>query len=107
MFSPSVAQARRLEAQARRKSELYRALKRELPVRLTARQKIALNRAVNLTHKAELAALDPDITANDLVRLDRCAAAARAAWSRVADTHKQQHREAVPTLQELMAGAHG
>jgi hypothetical protein len=66
------------QAQVRRTLALKRAFQRELGRKPTCLQRTAIDRAATLTAKAEAAALDPLTTANDVVRLDRAAARARA-----------------------------
>jgi hypothetical protein len=62
-----------------RHKELRAAFKRMVPHRrLTVAEKQVLSRAVALTAKAELAALDPDSDHNDVVRLDGAAELGRA-----------------------------
>jgi hypothetical protein len=66
------------DAQASRVLALKRAYQRELGRKPTLIQTTLINRACMLTAKAEAAALDPSVTANDLVRLDNKAQQARA-----------------------------
>lgn len=78
---PSMLAAR--DAQASRLAELGRAFKRQLPRRLTVAEKHCMDRAVRLTFRAEQAALDPKVCANNVVRLDNAATRARGAWQRL------------------------
>jgi hypothetical protein len=57
---------------------LKRAFQRELARRPTTLQRLLLERAVTLSIKAEVASADPDMPANDVVRLDGAARRARA-----------------------------
>lgn len=66
-------------AQARRVLALKRAFQRELGHKPTTIQKSLIDRAAVMTAKAEAAALDSTVTANDCVRLDNTANRARAA----------------------------
>jgi hypothetical protein len=67
------------DAQARRAAALRRAFQRELNHKPTTLQRTLIDRAVILTARAEIAALDPNTSPNDCVRLDGAAARARAA----------------------------
>jgi hypothetical protein len=98
----SVGQALHDARQAQRRREIYRALKRQLPIRLTAAQRIVLSRAADMTWRAEIAMASADVTANDLVRLDRVAASARNAWAQLVRAHKPPPRSLTPTLSELL-----
>jgi hypothetical protein len=86
------------EAQARRVLALKRAYQRELAHKPTLIQKTLIDRAAVLTAKAEAAALDPTVTANDLVRLDNKAERARA---EMFESIKRE--EELPTLEEMLA----
>jgi hypothetical protein len=67
-----------------RHKELRAAFKRQAPhSRLTVSEKQILARAVTLTARAELAALDPTTDPVVVVRLDGAAARARREWGRV------------------------
>jgi hypothetical protein len=65
----------------------------------TTEEVTALNRSVRLTLRAELAATDPDVSANDIVRLDGAAARARKAWTRMVEAR----RPSPPTLAQVWA----
>jgi hypothetical protein len=86
-------------AQARRVLALKRAFQRELGRKPTLLQRTLIDRAAVLTAKAEVAALDPTISANDCVRLDGAAARARAAMFKAIATRDPSG----PTLQEYIA----
>jgi hypothetical protein len=85
------------DAQARRVLALRRAYQRELRHRPTTIQKALIDRAATLTALAERAALDPAVTANDLVRLDNKAERARA---EMFDSFKREEGP-VPSVTEL------
>jgi hypothetical protein len=104
MLSPTAEQAQRNAAQARRRKEIYVALKKQMPVRLTTAQQLVLDRAVNTTMRSELAWADASVSHNDAVRLDRLAAAARRQWDRLAAAHKPPPQSSTPTLAELLHG---
>jgi hypothetical protein len=87
-------------AQARRVLALKRAYQRELAHKPTTIQKTLIDRAATLTALAERAALDPSVTANDLVRLDNRAERARAEMF----TSFARHEPHPPTLGEVLAG---
>jgi hypothetical protein len=78
---------------------LKRAFQRELGRKPTLLQRTLIDRAAVLTAKAEVAALDPTISANDCVRLDGAAARARAAMFKAIATRDPSG----PTLQEYIA----
>jgi hypothetical protein len=67
------------EAFAKRVAYLKRVLARGVGCTPTAAQKLAIQRAALLTAKAEAAALDPNTSPNDVVRLDGAAHRARQA----------------------------
>jgi hypothetical protein len=67
-----------------RLAELRRALQRQLRRKGTAIELAALDRAALMTLRAEMAALDPKASSNDIVRLDNAARRARADFERVA-----------------------
>jgi hypothetical protein len=83
---------------------LYRGLKRQLPIKLTSIQQVALNRAAAMTLRAERALSDPRVSHEDAVRLDHAAAQARREWQRVVDARKAQ-AEAVPSLDDYLGSA--
>ena len=86
-----------------RHKELPAAFKRMAPhARLTVSERQILSRAVLMTARAELAALDPTTDPVVVVRLDGAAARARREWGRVVAIDR---KPATPSLQELMAGA--
>jgi len=84
-----------LEARAK---QLQRAYQRQLRHRPTMHQRQLMRRASTLTARAEQAALDLSVTANDLVRLDRCAAHAR----RLMFAELARPKPKVPSLAELL-----
>jgi hypothetical protein len=87
-----------------RLKELRAIFKRQIPYgRLTNAQKLLLSRCVVLTARAEAAALDPNATHDDVVRLDRLASQLRREWTRVAEARQAAH-EHQPNLQELLNG---
>lgn len=93
------------DTQAHRLEELRRAFKRQLRCRLTVVEKQTMLRAVRLVFRAEQAALDPEVTANDLVRLDNAANRARLAWLRVVAVHAKSDaapQPLFPSLGELL-----
>src|SRR5262245_61800995 len=65
-------------AQEHRAAQLRRAFQRVLKRRPTTIERIAMSRAAALTARAEAAALDPDATLDDVVRIDNAASRARA-----------------------------
>ena len=66
------------DAHERRTKQLRRAYQKQLGRKGTVVELSAIDRAVALTVRAEQAAADPTVSANDLVRLDNAAARARA-----------------------------
>jgi hypothetical protein len=58
---------------------------------LRAGSRLAIQRAALLTAKAEAAALDPNASSNDVVRLDNAAARARQAMHQTFATRKPKH----------------
>jgi hypothetical protein len=83
------------DAQARRVLALRRVYQRELGRKPTTIQKSLIDRAATMTAKAEAAALDSAVTANDCVRLDNAASKARAAMF---DSFKVRAATAGPSL---------
>src|SRR5262245_58372094 len=67
--------------QERRTKELLRAYQRVLRRKPNTIEKAAMRRAALLTARAEAAAIDPEVTLDDLVRIDNLAARARARLS--------------------------
>jgi hypothetical protein len=64
-------------AQAARVDELLRAYQRILRRKSTVLEAAAMSRAALLTARAEVAALDPAVSVDDLVRIDGAASRAR------------------------------
>jgi hypothetical protein len=90
-------------ALGRRYQQLRRSLLRgNLKRKPTVAEAVALNRAAALTLRAEAALHDPTVTANDLVRLDRLATAARRAC---ADLIRAGTRPKVSTADWLHMGS--
>jgi hypothetical protein len=85
------------DAQQRRVLALKRAYQRALAHKPTLIQKMLIDRAATLTALAERAALDPAVTANDLVRLDNKAERARAEMFASFGERKQP----IPSLEEF------
>jgi hypothetical protein len=77
---------------------LKRAYARGLGHKPTTLQSAAIQRAAVLSAKAEAAALDPNVTPNDLVRLDHAAARARRDMEHAL---QRVRKPDVPTLAEL------
>jgi hypothetical protein len=65
------------DAQAKRVAQLKRAYQKQLRAHPTTIQRQLMTRAAVLTAKAEAAALDPNVSLEDVVRLDNVAARAR------------------------------
>lgn len=94
------------DAHERRIEQLRRAYQRALGRKATLIEKAAMLRAALLTARAEAAALDATATLDDVVRLDRAAAAARARLSDLVGGFKRHKPVAVssgPSLPDLMA----
>ena len=88
------------DAQQRRVLALKRAFQRELAHKPTCLQRTLMDRAAVMTAKAEAAALDPNCSANDVVRLDGCASRARQAMFDSFASIKPTH---VPLRERLLA----
>jgi len=71
--------------------------------RATPLQAAAIDRAARLTARAEQAARDPNINANDLVRLDGCAARARDAMQALLDATKPKRALGPDSLKQYAA----
>jgi hypothetical protein len=69
------------DALTSRMRQLKRAYQRALKRRPTEIERTAMERAARLTVRAEAAALDPNATLDDVVRVDNAAARARAKLS--------------------------
>jgi hypothetical protein len=78
MATHTSAKASAITAQERRMAQLRRAYQRVLRRKPTMIERAAMERAARLTARAEVAALDPDATLDDVVRIDNAAARARA-----------------------------
>jgi hypothetical protein len=94
------------EAQAHRVTTLKRAYQRSLGSKPTVIQKSLIDRAAVMTAKAEAAALDSAVTANDVVRLDNAASKARAAMFDAFKARPAADRPSLPrslTSTELLA----
>jgi hypothetical protein len=77
--------------QARRMRQLRRLFLNDLRRKPTAAEAAALDRAVRLSLRAELAAVDPHVCLDDVVRVDNAAArGARKAWARLIETRRVQ-----------------
>jgi hypothetical protein len=68
-----------IDALKKRIDHLRKAYAKGLGHRPSTLQAAAIDRAARLSARAEAAACNPDISANDLVRLDGCASRARDA----------------------------
>ena len=86
------------EGQVRRVKELRRAFQRSLNHMPTTIQRTLLDRAAVLTAKAEAAALDPNVCANDVVRLDNVAERARREMYLVLQATR---KESLPTFRGM------
>src|SRR5262245_37699757 len=75
-YAPALAHP--IDASDRRIAELRRAFQRALRRRPTMIERTAIERAARLTWRAEVAAVDPNATLDDVVRLDNAAARARS-----------------------------
>jgi len=93
------------EAQAQRLKELRAAFKRMLPIRLTNLEKAVMDRAARLTLRAEIAAGDPGVLINDVVRIDGAAHRARNAWARLCSA--KQRTSPAPSLKDYLEHRHG
>jgi hypothetical protein len=104
MSLPTVLESRDqvavMSAQGRRTLALRRAYQRALAHKPTMIQKSLIDRAAVLTALAERAALDPTVTANDLVRLDNKAERARA---EMFEAFGERQKPAL-SLQQVLAG---
>jgi hypothetical protein len=81
---------------------LRRSFQRELGRRPTLLQRELRDRAADWTAKANLARLDPTMSANDLVRLDGAASRARAEW--YASFGRDQRQQTDTTLGDILKG---
>jgi len=93
-----------VEPLAKRVAYLKRLFARGVGRTPTALQKMAIARAAVLTAKAEAAALDPNCTANDLVRLDHAAARARRDMQALTGKREPARGDA---LERYLAGKQG
>jgi hypothetical protein len=82
---------------------IHIALKKELPVRLTTRERMVLDRAVRLSLAAERVADSPPADLEVTIRLENLANRARQEWFSLARA-KAQARAVTPSLQEIMGG---
>jgi CO/xanthine dehydrogenase FAD-binding subunit len=94
-----------MSEQDRRVRELRVAFRKQMPRphRLLNAEKLILTRAAQLTALAERCAGDPNVPINDVIRMDHCAARARAAWARLIAAKPA----AQPTLQDYREAMHG
>src|SRR5262245_1929194 len=78
MFEYAPHMSSPIAAPDKRITELRKAFQRCLRRKPTMIERTAIERAARLTARAEAAAIDPDVTLDDLVRIDNLAARARA-----------------------------
>ena len=84
-------------------AQLRRAFGRGLGRKPDTTEQLALDRAARLTARAEAAAHDPNVTANDLVRIDRLAAAARREMFNLLGTEGKREPGTVPLRERIGA----
>jgi hypothetical protein len=90
----------------RRVAELRRAFMRCLRRKPTMIERTAVERAARLTARAEMAALDPSATLDDVVRLDNCAERARSKLSDLIGAPLGKRRQS-PNSLALLGNGHG